>query len=110
MTRLTDEQITQKAQAVMYAQPSAPLLGHYRAAIIATLTEYAPHLLPRDPLKPCPFCGEAGQVEQQGGGPMSSSLDWFCVRCPECDAHTDGGRTEAEAIAAWNRRTPESGK
>jgi hypothetical protein len=48
MDRLTDEQITQKAEAIL-GRGAASAVEVARAAIIATLTEYAPHLLPRDP-------------------------------------------------------------
>ena len=49
MTRLTDEQITQMVQSVMGNNEWPAHRAIARAAIIATLTEYAPHLLPRDP-------------------------------------------------------------
>jgi hypothetical protein len=64
MTRLTEEQITQKARDLLADRCSGdPTFAaqickgawdetiqfeRTRAAIIATLTEYAPHLLPRD--------------------------------------------------------------
>lgn len=55
-------------------------------------------------LLPCPFCGEDGRIERHGGGPMSTSLDWFCVCCTGCEAHTWGGGTPELAVAAWNHR------
>jgi hypothetical protein len=80
MTRLTDEQITQKAQAVMYAQPSAPLLEHYRAAIIATLTEYAPHLLPRDPDEELAERLAAEWFNDDAIGPRHSDLALYVIK------------------------------
>jgi Lar family restriction alleviation protein len=59
------------------------------------------------PLKPCPFCEGQPEVIREG----SRQPEW-AVFCKGCDAKTswrcanDGG--EAEAIAAWNRRSPAS--
>lgn len=53
-----------------------------------------------DELKPCPFCGENGLVEEFGR--------LVLVQCCGCGVATDGSLTEAEAIAAWNRRANEA--
>jgi len=59
-------------------------------------------------LRPCPFCGE--KADTRGG---SLSLWWIeCTECPaEFGAYYDEDGcpegefdTEAEAIAAWNKR------
>ncbi len=51
-----------------------------------------------DELKPCPFCG-------------ARDPDWFHVvygevNCGNCGAVGPCELTDAEAIAAWNRRAP----
>lgn len=50
---------------------------------------------------PCPFCGAAGTTFKDAG------LRWF-AHCTndECDSVSTNKPTEAEAIAAWNRRAP----
>jgi len=48
-------------------------------------------------LKPCPFCGGEAALMQ------SAAKDIF-VRCQSCRIETDGRKTQAEAIAAWNSR------
>ena len=60
-------------------------------------------------LKPCPFCG-ADPYTEEGG------TEGYYVSCPAClcvvgEAWGQSGglglfKTEAEAIAAWNRREP----
>lgn len=61
-------------------------------------------------LLPCPFCGEAakwvrpmGEWTANGYGP-----DRWRVSCStaNCWAMTPATDTEAEAITAWNTRTP----
>lgn len=56
-------------------------------------------------LLPCPFCGDAPEVEPwHGGGPNKHMVG--CVN-DNCSAQPDvAGATRAKAIAAWNRRTP----
>ena len=50
-------------------------------------------------LKPCPFCGgEASPVQHF----------WWTVQCKTCGgAEGPGAESQAEAIAAWNTRTPD---
>lgn len=47
-------------------------------------------------LKPCPFCGGEAEIVMSGGDRR--------VECKKCGARSDWYDTEAEAIAAWNRR------
>lgn len=47
-------------------------------------------------LKPCPFCGGEAEIVMSGGDRR--------VDCKKCGARSDWYDTEAEAIAAWNRR------
>lgn len=50
-------------------------------------------------LKPCPFCGAAAVVrEHEYGG-------YFRACCTGCGTFSRWLDTEADAIAAWNRRT-----
>jgi Lar family restriction alleviation protein len=55
-------------------------------------------------LLPCPFCGSPARVDEGTRG-------YPCVLCGTCGASSDYASTddEAEAIAAWNRRTPPAG-
>jgi Lar family restriction alleviation protein len=48
-------------------------------------------------LLPCPFCGSEAESHRDG---------WHFVKCASEECLIDGpvGRTEAEAIAAWNTR------
>lgn len=50
-------------------------------------------------LKRCPFCGISPI--------MSSGLNLFMVRCPNCGAEGPILEDEKSAEVAWNRRTPE---
>ncbi len=65
---------------------------------------------------PCPFCGSTNVTVQEG-----STFRWRKVVCVECEASAgeircqtlgDGNREQwekqahADAIAAWNERTP----
>lgn len=61
-----------------------------------------------DELKPCPFCGGEAHIDGTSWRPTDGAeVAW--VTCKRCDAY---GPTLPlkEAIAAWNRRTPEPGK
>lgn len=54
----------------------------------------------REELLPCPFCGgECAEVEL-----VNEEYQWKRVLCWDCDATSRPRPTEAEAIAAWNRR------
>lgn len=59
---------------------------------------------PTDALLPCPFCGGAASLHNDTDSPC-----WFfgCSNsaCPIEPCHY--ADTEAEAIATWNRRTPQ---
>ncbi len=72
-------------------------------------------------LKPCPFCGGEAQiwdngkwepVMDEGGAYIDCDIqspDIFGVQCQKCCCQLIGYATEAESIAAWNRRAdPES--
>jgi Lar family restriction alleviation protein len=59
-------------------------------------------------LEKCPFCGGESKYYKRYIGYGSLGLgehDWFSVKCEKCRAKSDEYKTEAEAIAAWNRRT-----
>lgn len=53
-------------------------------------------------LLPCPFCGARAEVEYNNG------MAWWEAVCEgaTCHAGIIGEVTAADAIAAWNRRTP----
>lgn len=51
-------------------------------------------------LKPCPFCG--GEAFEYYSG---SQFEFCEVVCKECGCRSKG-KTEAEAIEAWNTRKP----
>lgn len=54
-------------------------------------------------LAACPFCGGRGITHRNG---LTSRWAVSCVSC-DCKPRLSGfDNTEAEAIAAWNRRTP----
>lgn len=50
------------------------------------------------PREKCPFCGWAGEIE------TDCQFGPWTVKCPDCFAEGPPELTEAEAIAAWNRR------
>lgn len=53
-------------------------------------------------LKPCPFCGGEGNVEEH---PFMTIPNSYCVKCPVCKCQTSQFfNSEQEAIDAWNRR------
>ena len=57
----------------------------------------------REGLKPCPFCG--GEALVDDNEPYPGDCIWFDVGCGECNCVIDACfDTEADAIAAWNRR------
>jgi Lar family restriction alleviation protein len=57
-------------------------------------------------LKPCPHCtqGSGEFVEFSTGPGPYMLLTWHCVMCDTCGFTAESATTEAEAIAAWNRR------
>lgn len=63
-------------------------------------------------LMPCPFCGgNARKVKHSAGSPGTTGYDrWHGVACAGCNACVGARdrrfRTSADAIAAWNTRTP----
>ena len=48
-------------------------------------------------LKKCPICGQRGRVHATYNGK-------YCVQCENCGLTSGCYKTEAEVIAAWNRR------
>ena len=53
-------------------------------------------------LKPCPFCGWDDCInidKYKCGGEW-----WYFVECEECMENGPVGKTEQDAIDAWNRR------
>ncbi len=65
--------------------------------------------VPKSWLLPCPFCGTSERDDEQ----ERNLDDWlqltemvgFVVECFGCGAETRCFDTDAEAVAAWNRRT-----
>lgn len=60
-------------------------------------------------LKACPFC--ANETDDRGYGVLvcetrAGGHHWWEVQCQQCEASGPAKDTEAEAIAAWNERTP----
>lgn len=68
-------------------------------------------------IKPCPFCGSAGMLNDNGyerpvidpdtGAYVDMDFfggDGFWCECPECGAILPGASTPEEAIEQWNRR------
>ena len=52
--------------------------------------------------QPCPFCGNSAIVIERDGG---SAYRVKCRNIMECGAMSEWFDSEAEALAAWNRRT-----
>ena len=63
-----------------------------------------------DELKPCPFCGASGELQQIqfAYGPRNLGPLHVHVHCPTCHAAIASYDTREEAIANWNRRAPVS--
>lgn len=58
----------------------------------------------RAALEPCPFCGSPALI----GPTLDPNETWYamCIR-DDCAVLDKYWPTEADAIAAWNRRTPQ---
>ena len=57
-------------------------------------------------LLPCPFCGGAGFIQCEDHR-MQSRPPIYIGECDRCGMSLgDWHKSEADAIAAWNRRTP----
>ena len=64
---------------------------------------------PGSDLFPCPFCGSRevdATYEALDANPVDGPIIWF-VECGACGSQgpQSPGNSEAEAVAAWNRRT-----
>jgi len=62
-------------------------------------------MTPLQEIKPCPFCGSEAKLIREKYAPE------FAVQCQNWEAHVHNGievwgDTAAEAIDAWNRRSP----
>lgn len=57
-------------------------------------------------LKVCPFCGGEASIAAMS---LDSHLEFWVLCAEGCGFYTPHYITEAEAVAAWNRRTPEPG-
>ena len=54
--------------------------------------------MPKQEMKPCPFCGSQGTLNHYPG-------DGYLHMCTKCDGMVEKWfKTEDEAIAAWNKR------
>ena len=53
-------------------------------------------------LKPCPFCGNAPEMESEDGFSFVRCYDQHC----KADARSGLWLSESEAIEAWNTRAP----
>ncbi len=74
------------------------------------MTTWHPHDDWPMPVAPCPFCGAgpAGFIQNAGFSGLEV-LDLFrgvIVNCGTCGARGSYEVSAAEAVAAWNRRTP----
>lgn len=59
-------------------------------------------MVTNEQLKPCPFCGAPGSLYPESTGSYAQVM---CSECP-CEISL-GPSSEADAIAAWNRRATE---
>lgn len=58
-------------------------------------------------LKACPFCGGGAESYLENSCDCCAQTSGVAY-CQHCGAEQSHFRTEAEAIAAWNTRTPDS--
>lgn len=68
--------------------------------------DMTPTNTPAPSLLPCPFCGNTGDIEQGPASQASGSHCSFRGWCDYCCFGLEWTTDQAEAIAAWNRRTP----
>ena len=54
----------------------------------------------------CPFCGAGDGDLMLTFTRADGDAAWWSVECCQCDAEVTNVESEAEAIIAWNRRTP----
>lgn len=57
-------------------------------------------------LETCAHCGSTETPDVQIGHQGSVDEPYYYVTCEPCDASVGWSKNRAEAIAAWNRRTP----
>lgn len=57
-------------------------------------------------LLPCPFCGRGALCDVRDFNDETADCGAAYVYCPECQIEQPYRRNKAEAIAAWNQRTP----
>ena len=55
-------------------------------------------------LKPCPFCGGAGNVLHRDLDDESMASGFYLGLCDDCETEGPPKATHTEAVAAWNRR------
>lgn len=60
-------------------------------------------------LLPCRKCEGRGEISEYGGGALGA-VPWFTVMCvgDYCGFTAEAGKTEAQAIKAWNTRAKQS--
>lgn len=58
----------------------------------------------REKLKPCPFCGNVGEVEHEEKE-YEDGEDWMRVVCQHCGGNSGWYLSESMATEAWNRRS-----
>lgn len=55
-------------------------------------------------LKPCPFCGSKNTACSFYTTHTEGMEDHYYIGCKNCGANGSRGKSEEEAIEAWNRR------
>jgi Restriction alleviation protein Lar len=55
-------------------------------------------------IKPCPFCGSVGKLEEESED--GYRFDMYCTNVQYCGGTTSRCRSAAKAIEFWNRRFP----
>ena len=59
-------------------------------------------------IKPCPFCGSVGKLEEESED--GYRFDMYCTNVQYCGGTTSRCRSAAKAIEFWNRRFPGSAR